>query len=260
MGLRRPCRSLGVTDHDSFFRRLTELLVAFKMQGPSLADVLLEDGNPHVVAELARRSERQPRGWESATINTHRMEWQKLGLRWQATQAADADRNSPWFTTLCMRQRDNLAYHQAKHHSAQDPKVAARRLGVDLGQSISRLPHSVMFGDTVIAPTLLPNSVRWVSSSASSCSTRTARPILGVEALAIQGWPVLHERFREARAGKEPPFLMNLAGNAFPGTMVVALICGMVFAAEGAGDEHSSSVDRSSAAASIALLQEAQGL
>ena len=137
--------------------------------------------------------------------------------------------------------------------------MVARRLGVDLGQSISRLPHSVMFGDTVIAPTLLPNSELRVSSSAS-CSTRTARPILGVEALTIQGWPVLHERFREARAGKGSPFLVNLAGNAFPGTIVVALICGMVFAAEGAGDEHSSSVDRSSAAASIALLQEAPGV
>ena len=81
---------------------------------------------------------------------------------------------------------------------------------------------------------------------------------MGVEALAIQGWPVLHERFREAHAGKESPFLMSLAGNAFPGTIIVVIICAMAFAAEGVGDEHASSVDGSSAAASIALLQKAR--
>ena len=69
---------------------------------------------------------------------------------------------------------------------------------------------------------------------------------------------MLHERFREVHAGKESPFVMSLAGNAFPGTIIVAIICAMVFAAEGVGDEHASSVDRSSAAASIALLQKAR--
>ena len=69
---------------------------------------------------------------------------------------------------------------------------------------------------------------------------------------------MLHERFREVHAGKESPFLMSLAANAFPGTVIAAIVCAVVFAAEGVGAEHASSVDRSSAAASIALVQKAR--
>ena len=229
MGMRRPGRALTIRDYDLFFKHVGRFLDIFKMKCPSILDVLLPDSHPWVARELERRQGRPAKGWDSSSISIHRVEWQKQGLRWQAVQAAAEDSSSPWFETLCARQRDNLAFHQVKNKGA-DAASSGRLMGADLGQSISRISSTTRARTgQIVAPTLLPGSFLWLSSRTP---TRAPRPLLGVEALSAQGWPALQTRWKDMVGEQPSAFLANLAGNAFPGTVVMALVCALVFAAE----------------------------
>lgn len=244
VGVRRPGRNLTIADYDAFFNQVADFLDMFKMGCPPLLDVLLPDSHQVVASELCRRQQRPPKGWESGSINIHRAEWQKHGLRWQGVQAAEADVQSEWHETLCARQKDILAFHQSKN------KNKVHKLpGADLGQSISRTPTTTAARSNghIIAPTLLPGSFLWLSSNTPE---RSSRPLLGPEALSVQGWPILHKRWSRMLEDNSSSFLQNLAGNAFPGTVVLALVCSIIFAAE---------VNEAVASAEETTQQEAMG-
>ena len=53
-----------------------------------------------------------------------------------------------------------------------------------------------------------------------------------MENMRAQGWPVLDPRFRSLtlEGTRDNKFFQGLAGNAFPGTVVAALLIAMVFA------------------------------
>ena len=224
MGVRRPGRAMTIVDYDAFFKRVPEFLEMDKMGCPSLLDVLLPDQRAVVTSELRRRQQRTAKGWDSGSIGIHRAEWQKHGLRWQAVQAAPDDVQSQWYETLCARQKDILAFHQVKNKSRPN-----KLPGADLGQSISRTPTTTSVKGNIVAPTLLPGSFLWLSSASP---TRSPRPLLGVEALSVQGWPILQSRWKPLLEEHSSAFLANLAGNAFPGTVVVAMVCSIIFAME----------------------------
>ena len=60
------------------------------------------------------------------------------------------------------------------------------------------------------------------------------RPIVGIESLSLQGWPALGEEW-QFLVDRFPSDALHqsLAGNAFPGTVVLALVAALLFAADG---------------------------
>ena len=73
------------------------------------------------------------------------------------------------------------------------------------------------------------------------------RVILGEEALLLSGSPVREPRFRDMVESRSNHFLMDLAGNAFPSTPVIALLTAIMYASDGdvgaEGRKESSSQD-----------------
>lgn len=79
---------------------------------------------------------------------------------------------------------------------------------LDLGQSIHRVPHC-----TNAVPCILPNSILWLR--------RRFRVVEPNEALVLQGFPLLSYQQLASWSSAE---LMDLAGNAFCGENVIAIL------------------------------------
>ena len=137
------------------------LLEPFKLGGPGLLPVLLDDDSRFVREELERRLSRgAAKGWDSSSIDAHRREFVRTGIRWQSSQPNKADRQSPWHRTLPARQKDILSLNQPTNTA---PTQRARLVVADLGRPIGRAPTSTLHGEKVVSPTLMPGSVLWVS-------------------------------------------------------------------------------------------------
>ena len=79
-----------------------------------------------------------------------------------------------------------------------------------------------------IAPTMMPQQELWLSKASG---TPVHRLLLGAEALQLQGWPVLHPRWRDMLQKYSDRQLRDLAGNAFAAAIIQGLITAVTFAA-----------------------------
>lgn len=240
-----PGRKFGITNYTMFWKRFKELLQSFKVQGPAFPDAMLPVDSVLVKAELQHRLSTPSKGWESGSIEIHRKEWQKVGKRWQTMHPARSDQDSAWYNTLTARQRDALAYHQ--YVSRADS--GGRFVGCDVGQSIGRMPTSTLVNGKLTLPTILPNSLIWVAADGHH------RPVIAAEALMFQGWPACQPRWATLIRKMSDRDLFSLAGNAFPGTVIVALLCAFTFACEYESyrDDDASDVFTDSASVAFAM-------
>ena len=123
----------------------------WKTSGPSLPKVLLDDSSACVLNEFARRQEKNKVPWCSSMIDAHRKAWAALGVRWHSAdaQTMERDRNSPWYDTLCAREKDALAYSQRVY---------------DTSSSSIQQPSYGKYNDgRLVACNILPSSRIWVS-------------------------------------------------------------------------------------------------
>jgi site-specific DNA-cytosine methylase len=253
IGLLRPSRLFAVEEFAMYFDKVKALLKAFKLSGPSLAEVLLVDEDEAVKEELERRQKKEvPKGWDSSTMDTHREAWTKLGERWHSNTARASDVSSPWYATLPAREKDMIAFQQkymekkfkAKHF---EPEGCARLAIGDVNQSVTQLATGLCAHDgRLLAPSVLPKSKMWISIDPSDAlsSGRTIHRLLhGVDTLGIIGWPVNDLRFRKLVRERSSVFLNDLGGNAFASTVIIALVAAMVFAADFKLDLKSASSD-----------------
>ena len=68
-----------------------------------------------------------------------------------------------------------------------------------------------------IAPTMMPQQELWLSEVSGKPFHRL---LLGAEALQLQGWPVLDTRWRAMLQKYSDRNLHDIAGNAFPLTII----------------------------------------
>ena len=125
LALLRPGRKFKVLDGEAFFAKVQRLLAIFKLEGPSLAEVLLPEDDTTVQEDLRRMEERpRQRGTMSpAALEQHCQAWtSNLGQRFQvgAKQVRQSDAESPWFNALCMREQAVLEYHQKLRGKSRD--------------------------------------------------------------------------------------------------------------------------------------------
>lgn len=237
-----PGRKFRVKNYSRFFERVTDVLLACKLRGPGLLHVLLQDDDEFVAEELEQRQKCGPKGWDSSTIETHRREWSRVGLRWQACQPKASDKRSAWYERLNARQRDVLAYTQHTARGSQRERTV-KTLGVDVGQSIGRAPTTAEHHGKICSPTILPGSIFWLSADPGDlCDDAPPgfigihRPLLGVESMMLQGWPVFRPCWRGLVDAHTDTVRQSLAGNAFAGTVIVSLMSSLLFALDWTDD------------------------
>jgi site-specific DNA-cytosine methylase len=266
IGIRRPGRLVTVTSAECFFAQVENMMALCKMAPPQLGSILLPDSHPLVQEELQRRTDQpEPRGWDTNTINAHRAAWLKLGLRWQASQAREEDRQSEWFQTLPLRERDILALHQHVAVSEKSSKAEqdARQAALVLGNSCSFTSQGILgCHSTLVSPTAMPKAKCWISLGPGNTHYDAAtgpihRYMLGPEAMMLQGWPILADRYEHIRQQRSNLFLNDLAGNAFPVTIIAAFINAILFALEpksGTPDDQATITDASDVNSAMLLF------
>jgi hypothetical protein len=93
----------------------------------------------------------------------------------------------------------------------------------------------------LVAPTITTRSKPWISIAKDSLHRAAGRaihrPMLGVEMLSVNGWPILHPRMHQLTADYTNAFMEDLAGNSFPATVISALIISFLFSIECHTDE-----------------------
>jgi hypothetical protein len=169
---------------------------------------------------------------------------------------SDADRDSPWFGTICPKSRDIVKFHQAtcpEPSATSEPttvaSLCADRFAVDIGQALTpRIPHSRLGNDVTLLPPLIANSRIWLGHAQHRC-------LLGYEMMSYQGFPIamptIYETHIEPRLVTDAQ-LRLLATGGFPGTVLLAIIVAALFAPD--WQPSATSSQQSDVAAALALF------
>ena len=105
-----------------------------------------------------------------------------------------------------------------------------------------------------MAPTVMPQAKLWVTDSGNSGLPKQSRLLLGQEALLLQGWPSTDPRLLPIVREESSTVMQNLAGNAFPATVIVALLTSLVYSLdvdEQDDNGHVTTADEASVAMSL---------
>ena len=178
----------------------------FKSSPRPLGSMCLKDADPRLQSELARRQE-SAKGDSSASstwFETHRIFLKTKGLSWQEVVPPKTLQENPWFKVLPSREEQVLSY--ALQYAGGNVTSA------DISQRIDR----VSLGRDGVLPTITPHNKTWL--------VEQGRPLTGFEALGLQGFPM--DILSSSEHCPSDPQLMDLAGNAFSGPVVMAvLVC-----------------------------------
>lgn len=210
---------------------VTELLPICKT-APLPVDAFLDDDtSDRVVNELQRRQQvRTSKNRRTETEETEELDldaslkggkWKDMhmqlavsrGLTWPLELPTGLTEN-PWFATLPAREQEIIAFVQKKN----DERIALNESPyrfADLYHSANRTPVS----DAGVVPTVLPSGTVW--------DFTRSRLLTGHEQLGLQG---IQMEFAHEISNNQA---QDLAGNAFPATVVAALqmamLCAMQF-------------------------------
>ncbi|CAE8588694.1 unnamed protein product, partial [Polarella glacialis] len=165
---------------------------------------MLDESDPAIERELARRKEGSLKEKEDKTASQkwpsqHMRECEKRGIPWPVP-VDDALAASEWYQTSPKREKEVLALGFLDH-------IAKNIDYIDSYHSANRIPSSAR-----VLPIVLPNSTFF--------DYNNMRFLLGRENLRFQGLNFkddVLDRFTEQDLG-------NLAGNAFAGTVMLAVL------------------------------------
>ena len=195
----------AIRSFDTFWRNVVRAMNDAKRAPPNAEDSLLPDTHPHVQKVLSSKLGKSPGGWEPGTVDIHQKHYASKGIRFGTLKPDQDTSSSPWHSTLSAREKDvcvfTRAFHPGKH-------------AVDVGQSIYRSVHSSEVRGAIVGPTSLPGSKVWWFSR---CRLQT-----GLESFAMTGFPIV--KYPDLIEKYSDEFLADLAGNAFSGTIIVALV------------------------------------
>ena len=200
---------------------VVELFKTTQIEPPSLLDVLAytnSERTAYLDDELARRQQvaevrQAATGWEGKVMEYCRTR----GIRFSTLKATEQARAEPWFSTLTEPQQLHVAIAQTEH----GPLLAA-----DISQSIGSFSRLVLPVDGKLRSiqTIMPGNEWYIAAPGFH------RPLLGLEGLILQGFPVhlmdeaLQHLSPEARMEFTDRFFMDLAGNAMSGSVLYSLM------------------------------------
>ena len=130
-------------------------------------------------------------------------------------------------------------------------KMAAILLAIVVARVYCRVACAAEEDDGVtIAPAMMPQQEIWLSEVSGQ---PFHRHLLGCEAMQLQGWPVLHPAWSHVMQKYNDKQLQDLAGNAFPLTIIEGLITAVTFAASSHQTEDSPTAEDAHVGAALAL-------
>ena len=194
-----------------------------------LEDFLLSNDHDLVQQEFQRRVQTSGKGSIAAQEGwkaKHREFFQSKGIPWTAVQVPAAVRESPWYVFLTEREREVLAWGlmcadqkkakaQANAERCPEETWAAKYVAVDVSQRLDRCRISL---DKNLFTMLPGQKVFLLAYGANGLDEKVGagRLLLGEEALRLQAF--------HGPVNCSDPQKQDLAGNAFSGTVVLALL------------------------------------
>ena len=133
------------------------------------------------------------------------------GVSWARLKPADSTQKSPWYQTCPNREKEVISY--ATGH-------VPNMISVDCSQRIDRA--SVGKGETL--PTITPGGKTYFMCPSATSGKPLDRFLLGLEALRLQGFPVEFFDDIDDESLPSDPQMHDLAGNAFPSTVLCAVL------------------------------------
>ena len=222
------------------FATLSELLKLCRRTPPPITDVLLPATDlrvqNHLLACLETPFVDKASSKGGSWISEHQKEYGRLRLRWGSQPLSEATRTSPWLRTLTWPQKSILTLHQHRLIASstqlisststdmvQAPAPSNRappRLMIDVSPSICRLTTSMIDESGEVAPCILPKQLLWMHLD-------EPRPMLGIEAMMLQGFPISKVTMEPWMANS---LLQCLAGNAVACPVMLALAMSTIVA------------------------------
>ncbi len=194
--------------------------VAESLQEPAMSlDEFFKLPTDQMVCDELKRRQECTRGEMGSKdyVKLHQETMAAKGLSWRTVKAPASVKKSQWFDLCPKREQEIVSYALAA-----DPKM----LSVDVGQRIDRC--NITSGDVVA--TVTPGSKTYLMYPQKIAKKRVCmnRLMLGSEGLELQGFPV---QLLPAAASEESslsdPQMMDLAGNAFPSSVLAAMLIGI---------------------------------
>ena len=231
----------------------------FKFPALELADFLFDDSHDVVQDALQRAQDlARSRPAEDASQQTWRPLCERFvqskGFLWKDALEPGIFEHNAWYESLPRPLKISCVVHghlleaERQHREQQAAKAASASSGsskparkpnvltaIDISQRIDRVRYSY----NGLVKTITPDMKLWVlrSSRLQDDGTRSSqidvmRPLLGIEALRLQGFPVewifAHEDITDATCA-------DLGGNAFSFSIVAALYISILIAVRPAG-------------------------
>lgn len=180
-----------------------------------LKEMLLRENDPYLKRENQRHAgvkaknlEKTPSAgkWRQCMLE----ECRKRGIDYNSVKLPDKMESAPGLVSLCQREKQGLAFWLEA-----DPAITA----LDVYPSIGRMAR----GYEGILPTLVPGS--------KVVLVKQRRILSGLEALANQGFPApLLRKLADSGDMKveSDPLFADLAGNAYSGSVVLAVLLGVL--------------------------------
>ena len=240
-----------------------------------LSTALLDDEDVAVTSELERRQRsRHENTLTTKVMDQHRAAWGKLGLAFLTgrSNVRRGDSTSPWWGTLCTRKQACLEFFQHTRGQKRDApgllqqehlSRIANSAVVDLSPGIGSLTMGWLNNSNELCSmTVLPGSDLWVSMEEDHVLNNSGRAIhrsvIGEESLMLIGWPTRDPRFRTLVASRSNSFLQDIAGNAFAGSCLIAVLSSFFLAAERNDESDSAEVSNGDLGEAMRLLKRAR--
>lgn len=205
---------------NELFKGFSSNLDKLKATPEGVLNVLLESDDPYIARLLADKQKATQNGHQSSpfvgdTLETHHKHFRAHNICWGSATVSGDTANSPWYRALPNREKDVIRFVQNFL-----PAAAA----TEVSQGINRAGQLVEHNGIIVAPTVLPKSCMFVFG-------RRQRPITGLEALVGAGFPrrLLTDVLAEETSFSDS-FLMDLAGNAFSGWVLMPMFVSMLAA------------------------------
>ena len=186
----------------------------------TLAHFIMPDTDPYVRSELERvTGSGNPDSVEAdaAWVGMHKDYYQSKGISVRELRPPPALASNPWFKALPNRSKE-IVVDNLLRKDAIDGSLCT----VDMSQTITRAARGV----NGVTQTLTPRMLTWlydvrqlgIKSSQEFLVALRHRPMLGLGALAVQGFPIKWVLDVAPPARATDPQLKDIAGNAFSAT------------------------------------------
>ena len=213
------------------FRTVSALLKLCRRRCPPIREVLLDNADPILESERNRRLAR-PKLPIGTWVVEHQKEYTKYLKPWGAKPPCAATENSKWLPTLTLYEKSTLVLYQYRLLAADTQLVKKRAKPVVTGSAqagkrmprlmvdLNRFSHSTHddSNNIEIAPCILPQQLLWLHLYGDG---HEPRPMIGIESMLLQGWPVLQV---EPELWMTDGLFQSLAGNGVPLPILVALL------------------------------------